>query len=425
MHIKFRHQHQTHPTRIGIIGIGSMGKGIVFQSLLVPGIKCVAVADINMEKCINSLESTGQDYKIVHNLLEMHAAIGKGTVAICEDGELLAKCEMVDILIEASNSIIPAAHFAIAALRNNKHLILVNSEIDLILGPYLLQLASQNNLIYTSGDGDQYGVIKHLIDEIQFWGFQLVMAGNMKGFLNRYANPTTIVPEAEKRNLNYKMCTSYTDGTKLSIEMALVANAFNLNTVTPGMIGPPALHVQDVLQCFNLAELWKERKPFVDYILGAQPNGGVFVVGYCDNAYQRAMLEYYKMGKGPYYVFYRPYHLCHIEVLATVKAVEKGMALLQPSYGFRTNVYAYSKRNLKSGEILDGIGGYSCYGLIENQKDNIESPGLPICIADDVVMKKDVEKDQKIFLSDIEYQHDRFDYQLYFQASSIVSKKIE
>ncbi len=423
MNIEFKQNNQVHPIRIGIIGVGSMGKGIVFQSLSTPGIKCVAVADINMEKCINSLESIGQDYKIVHTLFEMHDAIEGGAIAICEDGELLAKCEMIDILIEASNSIIPAAQFAIAALRNNKHLILVNSEIDLIFGPFLLQLASQNNLVYTSGDGDQYGVIKHLIDEIQFWGFQLVMAGNIKGFLNRYADPTSIVPEADKRNLDYRMCTSYTDGTKLSIEMALVANAFNLHTATPGMVGPAAQHVQDVLQCFNLAELWKERKPFVDYILGAQPNGGVFVVGYCDNTYQRAMMEYYKMGKGPYYVFYRPYHLCHIEVLATVKAVEKGIALLQPSYGFRTNVYAYSKRNLKTGDILDGIGGYTCYGLIENQEDNIESPGLPICLADDVVMNKDVKKDQKIFLSDIEYRHDRFDYQLYFQASSIVSKK--
>jgi len=168
-------------------------------------------------------------------------------------------------------------------------------------------------------------------------------------------------------------------------------------------------------------------KPIMEHLLIEAKAGGigefVFVVGYCDNTFQRAMMEYYKMGKGPYYVFYRPYHLCHIEVLSTVKAVEKGEALLQPSYGFRTNVYAYSKRNLKTGEILDGIGGYTCYGLIENQEDNIETPGLPICLADDVVMKKDVEKDQKIFLSDIEYRHDRFDYRLYFQSSSIVSKK--
>jgi predicted homoserine dehydrogenase-like protein len=348
----------------------------------------------------------------------MHAAIEDGCVAICEDGELIATCEMVDMLIEASNSIIPAARFAIAALRHNKHLILVNSEIDLILGPYFMQLASENNLIYTSCDGDQYGVLKHLIDEIQFWGFQLVMAGNMKGFLNRYANPTSIVPEADKRNLDYRMCTAFTDGTKLCIEMALVANAFNLHTMIPGMFGPPARHVKEVVQCFQFDELWKERRPFVDYILGAEPNGGIFVVGFCDNAYQRTMLEYYKMGKGPYYVFYRPYHLCHIEALVTVKAVEHGIVLMQPTYGYRTNVYAYAKRNLKKAEILDGIGGYACYGLIENREDNVAAPGLPVCLADDVAMNKDVEKDQKIFLGDVEYSRDRLDYRLFFQASS-------
>ena len=114
----------------------------------------------------------------------------------------------------------------------------MNSEIDLIFGPSFSRVAKKNGVIYTSCDGDQYGVLKHVIVEIQSWGFELVMAGNIKGFLDRYANPTTIIPEADKRNLDYKMCTAYTDGTKLNIEMALIANAFNLQTTVPGMHDP-------------------------------------------------------------------------------------------------------------------------------------------------------------------------------------------
>ena len=313
--------------------------------------------------------------------------------------------------------IIPAGQFAVAALEHHKHLVLMNSEIDLIFGPLFAHLAKKNGVIYTSCDGDQYGVLKHLIDEVQSWEFELVMAGNIKGFLDRYANPTTIIPEADKRNLDYKMCTAYTDGTKLNIEMALLANALDLKTIVPGMHGPKANHVHEALRLFDFDALWKNKKPFVDYILGADPGGGVFVVGHCDTPYQREMLSYYKMGEGPYYVFYRPYHLCHIEAIAsTINAVSESQPLMQPDFGFQTNVYAYAKRDLHQGETLDGIGGYTCYGLIENCTDKLTIPGLPVCLADQVILKRDITKDQKIFMSDVIYDPDRPDFSFYDKA---------
>lgn len=402
---------------IGIIGIGAMGKGLLYQSCISPGIKCNAVCDINVQRCIDNLKWLGLDYRVAGTPAEMHNAVERGLVAVCEDGMLLSQCEMIDALIESSNTIIPAARFAMEALHNRKHLILMNSEIDLIFGPYLLNLARDNNVVYTSCDGDQYGVIKHLIDDLKLWGFELVMAGNIKGFLNRYANPENIIPEADKRNLDYYACTSYTDGTKLSIEMALTANALNLETRVPGMYGPRAAHVQDVLRLFDFDSLWASRIPFVDYILGAEPGGGVFAVGYCGDKYQRDMLSYYKMGDGPYYVFYRPYHLCHIEAMSSVYgAVLENRPVLQPDYGFQTNVYAYAKRDLKRGESLDGIGGFTCYGLIENSAENINFPGLPVCLASDVILKRDVARDEKIYMKDISYDHNRLDFKLFSQA---------
>jgi len=395
-----------------------MGKGLLYQMHITPGLDSVAVCDIRIDRCIACLEWLGRPYRVVRNGAEMEDAIRRGLVAVCEDGELLSTCAAVEVVVEASSSIIPAGRSAIAALRHGKHLVLMNAEIDLIFGPYLKRLAAANGVVCTSCDGDQYGVIKHLVDEVRSWGFDLVMAGNIKGFLDRYANPTTIAPEADKRRLDYKMCASYTDGTKLCIEMAITANAFGLITPVPGMHGPRAAHVRDVTNCFDFDALWRDRRPMVDYILGAEPGGGVFTVGYCANHYQREMLAYYKMGDGPFYLFYRPYHLCHIEAMQCIRDAAAGRPLLQPDYGFTTNVYAYAKRDLKGGDRLDGIGGYACYGLIENCMDNPDAPGLPICLAEDLALRRDVAKDEKILLADVDYDPSRLDFELFRRAQA-------
>lgn len=260
--------------RIGIIGIGSMGKGLLYQSHITPGIECVAVCDTDVQRCVNALTWLQLPYRVVTDPTEMDEAISHNLVAVCETGQLIAQCQSVQALVEASSSIGPAVKHAITALDNHKHLVLMNSEIDLTFGPVLAQLAGKNGVICTSCDGDQYGVLKHMIDDIKLWGFELVMAGNIKGFLDRYANPTSIIPEADKRNLDYRMCTSYTDGTKLNIEMAIIANACGLTTKTPGMYGPGVTHVKEVFRCFDFDLLWKDRRPFVDYIIGAEPGGG-------------------------------------------------------------------------------------------------------------------------------------------------------
>jgi predicted homoserine dehydrogenase-like protein len=397
--------------RIGIIGIGSMGKGLVYQSRITPGVECVAVCDTNVQRCIDVLHWLQMPYRVVDTVDAMHEAINKGLVAVCQTGELMAHCEPIDAVVEASSAIGAAVHHAVAALECRKHLILMNSEIDLTFGPLLSQIAAEQGVICTSCDGDQYGVMKHVIDDLRFWGFELVMAGNIKGFLDRYANPATIVPEADKRRLDYRMCTAYTDGTKLNIEMAIIANACGLAAKTPGMYGPRAGHVREVFERFNLDMLWEDRQPFVDYLIGAEPAGGVFAIGHCDNPYQREMLSYYKMGNGPYFLFYRPYHLCHIEAMRTIiDAVSLGRCFLGPDYGMQTNVYAYAKNDLQAGQVLDGVGGYTCYGKIENLQDNQTDAGLPICLADKVVLNRPRARDERIAMADIAYDPRRLDF---------------
>jgi predicted homoserine dehydrogenase-like protein len=406
---------------IGIIGLGAMGKGLVYQTLITEGIKTAAVCDSDVGKACKILEEFNIEYIVADSGMNAEEIAAQGKTAVIAEGVKLTRMKGLDAVIEATGTIIEGGEYCAAALNAHKHLILMNSEVDLIFGPYFAKLAQQNGVICTSCDGDQYGVLKHLADDVASWGFELVMAGNMKGFLDRNANPTSIIPEADKRNLDYKACASYTDGTKLNIEMAITANALGLKTRVPGMYGPVCDDIDNVQQVFDFASLKQSGAPFVDYVLGAAPGGGIFVIGYCENPYQREMLKYYKMGNGPFYTFYRPYHLCHIEAMQTVfDAVQKNKALLQPDSGFMTNVYAYAKKDLASGDTLDGIGGYSCYGMIENCEDQNDAPGIPICLADRVSIKKSVKKGEKIYLSDVDYDKNRLDFRLFSLSGGLL-----
>ena len=390
--------------RVGVIGVGSIGKGLVYQSSATPGMECVAIADLRLERLTAWAARLGRDYLVVENPAEMLAAIAAGKLAVCVDGLLLAQCELIDVLVDSSGAIAAGAQFALAAIAHHKHVVMMNSEADLIFGPYLLSRARQAGVVYTSADGDQHTVIQRLINEIELWGFKTVLAGNMKGYLDRYSNPTAIIPEADKRFMDYKMCASYTDGTKLCIENALVANSIGGRTVVPGMRGPRLKDIYTVFQVFDFQTLWDGKTPLVDYVLGATPGGGVFVVGFNDHPHQVETLGWYpcRLGPGPFYVFHRPYHLGHIEAMACIaEAFLDGWALLQPTHGFMTNVYAYAKKDLHPGDLLDGPGGYAAYGLIENCADNQVSPGLPICLADGITLRRAIHKDGKIFFEDV------------------------
>lgn len=406
--------------RIGIIGAGSMGKGLLFQSHITPGVRCAAICDLNVERCTDALRQFGLPYEIADSPSAVQDAVRRQVIAVCASASWLAECEGIDAIVEASSAVGAAAPHALLAMERGKHVILMNSELDLMFGPLLHEEARRHGVVCTSCDGDQYGVLKNLIDEIRSWGFELVMAGNIKGFLDRYATPDTIVAEAEKRNLDYRMCTSYTDGTKLNIEMAILANAFDLRPTRAGMLGPRAGQVSEVFERFDFAALRESGRPVVDYILGAEPGGGVFVVGYCAAPYQRAMLSYYKMGDGPFYLFQRPYHLCHIEaVKAVFMAVVRGECFMAPEAGLRTNVFAYAKRDLPAGAVLDGIGGFDCYGQIEEVESRDLPPGLPIGLAEGVALRRALPRDGRIAMSDVIHDADRPDFQLYASALAV------
>lgn len=408
------------PIKVAIVGAGHTGKALLYQCQITPGIECVAISDIDVPKAVNACTALDCQHGLAKDSASLRDVIDRGAVGVCEDSELLAQCEAVDVLIESSSDVGGGGHYAAVALENGIHVVMMNAEADLMFGPYLMQLAEKNGVVYSSCDGDQPGVLQRLVREVQLWGFELVMVGNIKGFLNRYANPTTIVPEADKRFLDYKMCTAYTDGTKLCVEMALMANALGLRTDVPGMHGPKTGDIIEVFDHFDFERLYAGG-PVVDYVLGSKPCGGVFVVGRTDNPFQQKMMNYFpsQQGDGPFYVFNRPYHLCHVEAMQCVaEAFLDHDALLEPTHGFKTNVYAYAKRDLQKGENLDGVGGYTCYGLIENCEENQSTSGIPICLADNVVLNRDVAKDEKVLLQDVTYDSNRADFRLYALATA-------
>lgn len=404
--------------KIALVGTGFMGRGVFLQSVMTGLFDCQVVCDRRPESFLKFLNARGIAYAVVQNSRELKNAFSKGILAVCSDVRLITDCRAVDGVVDATGDVHEAVTFCADILRNKKHLIMINSEADLMFGSYFAELARENKVVYTSCDGDQYGVLKRMIEEIKLWGFNIVMAGNMKGFLNRYANELTIADEADKRCFDHKMTACFTDGTKLNIEMALIANSEGYCTKKTGMFGPRVSHVRDVPTAFDLPKLWEDQNPFVDYILGAEPNGGVYVVGHSEDSYQKEVLRTYKMGDGPFYVFYRPYHLCWFESAGSIlDAIVHRKALMYPRRTLSTNVFAYAKKDLCPGDILDGPGGFTCYGLIENMEDQKDGEGLPICLAETVRVKNTIKKDSKILLCDVDYDPDRSDYAGYYKKT--------
>jgi len=378
--------------QVGLVGAGAMGLGIAWQIARTPGMELAFIADLNL--------SAAEKAQVVY---------GKNVPLFTDADQALDNQQIkLDVLVEATNTISAAARYCLKAIRRKAHVVLMNAEVDLLLGCYLQHEAKKYNVVVTSDAGDQHGVLMRMIEEIQLWGFDIVQAGNIKGFLDRYATSETKKEIAKQLNLNLIQCIAYTDGTKLNIEMALIANGANLIPATPGMKGPKATHVKEALSLFDFYAYPKQG--CVDYILGAQPGGGVYVIGKCEDRFQAGYLNYYKVENNfPYYLFYRPYHLCHLETpRAIALAALWNKAVLAPEYRIN-DVYAYAKQTMALGHTIDhGIGGDFCYGLIHECKKADRHNYVPIGLLDTEkddpkpIIKTQLEKDQPITYADVE-----------------------
>ncbi|MEQ8857270.1 MAG: NAD(P)-dependent oxidoreductase [Pseudomonadales bacterium] len=397
------------PIRVGMIGAGFMGRGLALQiESATPGMKVVAISNRHVDGARRAYLEAGVDEEAITTVASaaaLDAAIARGQRAVTEDPLLICESESVDAIVELTGTIEFGAAVVLHAIRHGKHVVMMNAELDGTLGAILKVHADRAGVVLTNADGDQPGVIMNLYRFVKGIGVKPVLCGNIKGLHDPYRNPTTQAEFARKWGQKPHMVTSFADGTKISFEQAIVANATGMRVARRGMFGPtlaPGTPIKEATHAFPVEELL-DGPGIVDYVVGAEPGPGVFVLGTCDHPTQQHYLNLYKLGEGPLYCFYTPYHLCHFEVPNTVaRAVLLGDAALAPLGAPCVEVVAAAKTPLEAGATLDGLGEYMTYGLAENA-DVVERDALlPIGLAEGCRLKRDVSRDQVLTYKDVE-----------------------
>lgn len=407
-----KRQKENNPVRVAMVGAGFMGRGIALQMLNnVPGMELVAIANRHLEGAGKAYQEAGvEDFKVIETRSQLEEMVARRRYAITEDALLVCQAEGIDAVIEVTGAVEFGAHIALKAIEHQKHVILMNAELDGTLGPILKVYADKAGVVITNADGDQPGVTMNLYRFVKGLGVKPVLGGNIKGLHDPYRNPTTQEGFARKWGQNPSMVTSFADGTKISFEQAIVANATGMQVAKRGMFGPTVeagTPIHEAAKHFPLDALLNG-PGIVDYVVGAEPAPGVFVLGTHDHPAQKHYLNLYKLGQGPLYCFYTPYHLCHFEVPNTVaRAVLFGDATIAPLGAPRVDVVATAKIDLKTGQVLDGMGDYMSYGLCENSDVVCEQNLLPIGLAEGCTLKRDIVKDQVLTADDVVFPKGR------------------
>ncbi|WP_040157458.1 NAD(P)H-dependent oxidoreductase [Mobilicoccus massiliensis] len=395
------------PVKVGIAGPGFMAKGLINHITNTKTGMDVAVAYARTpEKGVAALENAGiaSDSIVVVDTAEaIDEAAREGKVAVTSNHEAMTASQVVDCVVDCTGSVEFGCELALAALEGRKHLVLMNAEVDATVGVILNKKFTEAGLVYTGCDGDQPGVQMNLIRFVRGLGLTPLVAGNVKGLQDPYRNPTTQEGFAKKWGQDPHMVTSFADGTKVSVEQALVANAAGLSVHRRGCLQRDHRgHVDELTGMYDVDEL-KELGGAVDYVVGSQPGPGVYVLATHDDPKQQHYLNLYKLGEGPLYSFYTPYHLCHFEVPDTVaRAVLLGDATIAPLLQApKVEVITVAKKDLKAGETLDALGGYTYYGECEKAPVAAAERLIPVGLAEGCVLTRDVAKDEAISYDDV------------------------
>src|SRR5680860_216876 len=335
------------PVRVAMVGAGFMGRGVANQILRsTPGMELVAIVNRHPDGAVRAYAEAGvpaEDIAAVSSRAQLQTAIAGGRPAVTDDYGLVCTAEEVDAVLELTGAVEYGAAVALAAIDGGKHLVTMNAELDGTVGPYLRHLARQAGVVYSVSDGDQPGV------------------------------------------------------------QAIVANAFGFTVARRGMGGYDfSGHVDEATSLYDADELTR-LGGVVDYLVGAKPGPGVFVYGTHDDPRQQHYLNLYKLGEGPLYSFYTPYHLCHFEVPTSLaRAVLFDDTVLATDGPLRVEVVATAKTDLSAGTVLDGMGGYSTYGQAERAELTSDQDLLVMGVAEGTRLRRDVRKDEVISAADVE-----------------------
>ncbi|MEZ5499026.1 MAG: SAF domain-containing protein [Steroidobacteraceae bacterium] len=398
-----RREAEGRPIRVAMVGAGYMARGIARQFLTVTtGMRLVAIANRTVEQALSAYSQTGIKAAVVGSSPEaIDKAIERGQPLVTDDYLAICRAGQVDVVIDSTGDVEVGAQVASAAIQNGKHVVLMNAEVDATVGPILKAHADSAGVVYTYTDGDEPGVAMNLFRFVDSIGYKPVCMGQIKGFLNRYRNPDTQREFAAKHGQKPAMVASFADGSKLALESALMGNATGFVPAIRGMHGHECAHVKDLLQHFSPEDF--RNGGIVDFVLGAEPHTGAFVIGYNDDKVKQEYMQYFKFGAGPLYMFYTPYHLPHLQLPHSVaRAALFNDPTLTPRGAPVCDTVATAKKDLRAGEMLDGMGGFAAYGLIERADLCVREDYLPMAQSVGCRLLRDITKDSPITYADVE-----------------------
>ena len=395
------------PIRAGIVGAGQMGRGMVSQMVLMKGITPAIVSAVHIENVIGAFRYAGvadDDIAVANTLEEANRHMEAGKYIACENAELVSGANLVDCVVDCTGIPDVGAHVATRSIQNGKHIVMLNVETDVVIGPYLKKLAEDNGVIYTGSAGDEPGAVMELYCFARAMGMNVEVIGKGKNNkLDKGCNPDTVREEAMQRLMSPKMLCAFKDGTKTMVELAAMSNATGF---VPDVMGGHGA-VSDVDGLNGLFRLKADggilsRHGVVDFVQGVAP--GVFAIVSSDNPEITYQMDYLLMGPGPLWTLFRPYHLCSLETpLSVARCVIDGEHTIVPKGGLVSECIAVAKKDLGAGEMLDGIGGFTAYGSVVTKEESDAKGYVPFgLITEGTKMRKNAKKGQLLTFDMIE-----------------------
>jgi len=404
------------PIRVGLVGCGQMGSGMVHVTHQMAGMETVAIADINVNLPLATLRELGipdSGICVTDRLDEAEDALRAGQCVVTEDALLLTQLPSLDAVVEATGLTEIGSKVAWNCILNSRHVSMLNVETDVTVGPLLHRLAQKAGCVYTAASGDEPGVCKALYNFARAMGFEVVCLGKGKNNpIDFEATPESCHEDAIARGMNPKMLSAFRDGSKTMVELAAMSNATGLVPDVPGMHGPKV----DV-PALNKVLIPREdggilsRKGCVDYSTG-KVAPGVFVVIATPDPRIRMDMRFYSMGDGPYYTLLRPYHLCAIETpISVAEAVIYGESTIV-SQRLVSEVAAIAKRDLKAGEVVGEIGCADFFGRTYIYEEARAQKAIPLGLVPGGQVTQDIAKGQMLAEGNFAPDSTKFVYKL-------------
>jgi predicted homoserine dehydrogenase-like protein len=411
-------ERDKNPISIGVVGAGETDTGqrgatLIEQIEHIPGITPLIVADSSLNEAISAFKESGipeREIEITKSLSRADRAIAGGKRIVTENPDIVSELANIQVVLVATKDSEESAKVAFKSIMEKKHVVMLNALTDVTVGSFLKLMADKTGVVYTFSAGDEPGVILELCNFAQILGFKIIVAGKGKNNpLNHSVTPDDLREASQKSSASPEALASFIDGTKTMLEMTALANATGFVPDKRGMHGPKA-SVDDLLNIFCLKEGGGilSRTGVVDYAIG-NIAPGVFVIVRTEQKTLVKDLKYLKMGEGPNYLLYRPYHLGNSEApLSIAKAVFDEEPSIAPLGAPIAETVAVAKRDLKAGEKIDGIGGYTTYGTIERAEIARAENLLSLGLARGAKLLSDVKKNQVISYNDVKLSKNSF-----------------